>query len=614
MRRSQSEERNLLHAQAQNPYKRHRFKGRKEKMWVPVNIAYLYAFFGVLCIMAATKVRSWRLLWMESEGLNVPVIQNMMPQHCFDEIRRFIHIVDNETLHPKRHPRWNPLQKIKPFMDSMLLRFRCGYVMGKFMSVDESMILYKGNQIKFLQYMPAKPIKHGIKVFALCCAETGYMYGSWVYCGRENDSSSPAEIVDRLMRQDPDFLTNSAGRILYSDNYYTGEELMTTMWNKYKMILVGTVSLSKKKSRTQDDFAFHKLSGPAKKKVEKGWLRWAQKKVLDSAGNLLYIIQNTTWMDRKQVGIMHNIHVGPAGDFNTFRYDRQKKQRVPVSTHPIVPNYIRYMRGVDVFDQSMNDYNISQKSNRWYLRIFYYYCNAALANMRIATRRIVNQHTEQREDDRRGSGVDGQPFTKDPWQKYLKPGGQGWFYWMLDLGHALFCKACELEGYDGSDESKRPAWMRQKQFVPCNCKRCFFCMNNLTGRYGPPRAPLLRTPQKRPRSTPTLSTPSRSSSSSKALPSLSRSGSSTMGRLRGNPIELEREHVLDPEYLFDGRNCGVCMEEGRTRKPAGVVKTEENKHLHINKCTSGCPHLDCRTHPVCKDHWPSYKHKKFNFM
>lgn len=31
------------------------------------------------------------------------------------------------------------------------------------------------------------------------------------------------------------------------------------------------------------------------------------------------------------------------------------------------------------------------------------------------------------------------------------------------------------------DDSKRPKWMRQKAFVPCNCKRCFFCRNHLTG-------------------------------------------------------------------------------------------------------------------------------------
>ena len=53
-----------------------------------------------------------------------------------------------------------------------------------------------------------------------------------------------------------------------------------------------------------------------------------------------------------------------AGDYKTFRWDREKKKKMPVNTHPIVPNYIKYMRGVVMIDQSMNDYSISQRSDR----------------------------------------------------------------------------------------------------------------------------------------------------------------------------------------------------------------------------------------------------------
>ena len=70
-------------------------------------------------------------------------------------------------------------------------------------------------------------------------------------------------------------------------------------------------------------------------------------------------------MDRKQVAVLHNWKVGPPGDTATLRYNRDTRRKEPVRTHPIIPDYIQYMRGVDKFDQSMNDYNISQRSNRW---------------------------------------------------------------------------------------------------------------------------------------------------------------------------------------------------------------------------------------------------------
>ena len=34
---------------------------------------------------------------------------------------------------------------------------------GKHVTIDESMIWYMGRAISYVQYMPAKPIKHGIK-------------------------------------------------------------------------------------------------------------------------------------------------------------------------------------------------------------------------------------------------------------------------------------------------------------------------------------------------------------------------------------------------------------------------------------------------------------------
>jgi hypothetical protein len=188
------------------------------------------------------------------------------------------------------------------------------------------MIKYKGKQIRFIQYMPAKPIKHGIKVFALCCAESGYVYGCWVYCGKENDSCTNVEKIERLLEQESDFIINSAGlQVLYTDNYCRSESLMEMMYSNYKSFVVGTMSMTKKKSRTNSDFAFHQLSGPARKKVNRGWMRWAQKKIVDNAGRMKYAVQCITWMDCKQIGVLHNWMVGPPGETKTFCYNQEMR-------------------------------------------------------------------------------------------------------------------------------------------------------------------------------------------------------------------------------------------------------------------------------------------------
>ena len=46
---------------------------------------------------------------------------------------------------------------------------------GMNITIDESMIQYSGRAVSWVQYMLAKPIEHGIKVFAACCAYSGVL-------------------------------------------------------------------------------------------------------------------------------------------------------------------------------------------------------------------------------------------------------------------------------------------------------------------------------------------------------------------------------------------------------------------------------------------------------
>ncbi len=93
------------------------------------------------------------------------------------------------------------------------------------MSVDQSMIKYMGRFVFFIQSMPAKSIKHGIKVYALCCAYTGYLYVFKVYTGKGGTADgSPKRVILRLLHEVG--LTGSRGGILYTDNLYNSLAVM----------------------------------------------------------------------------------------------------------------------------------------------------------------------------------------------------------------------------------------------------------------------------------------------------------------------------------------------------------------------------------------------------
>jgi hypothetical protein len=135
------------------------------------------------------------------------------------------------------------------------------------------MIKYKGKAISWVQYMPKKPIRHGLKVFALNCAYTGYLYSFEVYTGKEHVDGSPKAVIERLMLAAGfTFTIHGQGRILYTDNFYTSLEVMHYLYITFGVLMVGTYVLSKKKSRTAADYPFHKLSKPALDKTERGWM------------------------------------------------------------------------------------------------------------------------------------------------------------------------------------------------------------------------------------------------------------------------------------------------------------------------------------------------------
>jgi hypothetical protein len=74
---------------------------------------------------------------------------------------------------------------------------------GKDILLNESMIRYCSCAVAFIRCMPAKPVKHGIKVFFLCCTATAVMVAFEVYCKNDNNKTDNAtvDICERLIHE-----------------------------------------------------------------------------------------------------------------------------------------------------------------------------------------------------------------------------------------------------------------------------------------------------------------------------------------------------------------------------------------------------------------------------
>lgn len=125
--------------------------------WIDVTPGFLLVYFGILCILGASGIRTVDLMWESSYGINIPFVQNACVSEGFLQVRRHIHFVDNSKIYGRNHPKWHPLVKILPIMNIIMKKLCEGWTLGERVCVDKSMIKYMGKIISFVQYMPNKP-------------------------------------------------------------------------------------------------------------------------------------------------------------------------------------------------------------------------------------------------------------------------------------------------------------------------------------------------------------------------------------------------------------------------------------------------------------------------
>ena len=80
---------------------------------------------------------------------------------------KFLHLADNSKQVAQGQPGYDKLFKLRPFMDPLIHSFKEMFIPQQQLSIDEAMISYKG-QLSFLQYLPKKPKRWGMKAWALC--------------------------------------------------------------------------------------------------------------------------------------------------------------------------------------------------------------------------------------------------------------------------------------------------------------------------------------------------------------------------------------------------------------------------------------------------------------
>ena len=210
--------------------------------FIPTCVSEIRAYLAILLLMGIVQLPNYRCYWSRRPVLNIPAISEIMSRNRYEQITRYFHLNDCSQNPPRTSPDHDKLHKVRPILDNAKQQFASHYQPHKNLCVDEAMIKYKG-RCSFLQYLPCKPTKWGVKAWGLADSESFYLIDFNIYIGKDSKSANNLPLGTRVVT---DLVKNyyMKNHHVYFDNYFTSVDLMETLLSK-KTYACGTVRLNR---------------------------------------------------------------------------------------------------------------------------------------------------------------------------------------------------------------------------------------------------------------------------------------------------------------------------------------------------------------------------------
>ncbi|XP_051170109.1 piggyBac transposable element-derived protein 4-like [Leptopilina boulardi] len=287
----------------------------------------LQAWIGMIILMGIHRLPRIENYWSTDPALRVDFIAKIMPRDTFRKITEILHINDNNNNNlPKTQPNYDKLFKLRPLIDHLHEKIKVLYTPSKTLSVDESMLKFKGRS-SLKQYMPQKPIKRSYKVWCLADSKTSYIANFEVYTGKCNDNQSNDTLGERVVIKLTRELQGTFSLVAY-DNFFTSVNLVEELRNT-GIYSVGTVRTNRK-------------GLPEMMKEKKLQRREYEFKTTNN-------VTAIKWMYSKIVTVLSSAH-NPL-TISTVKRTLKTGEKIVVSCQIAVAVYNSIMGGVVGFDQ-----------------------------------------------------------------------------------------------------------------------------------------------------------------------------------------------------------------------------------------------------------------------
>jgi len=203
----------------------------------------IMALLGLLYLIGTRKGHPANVgeLWT-ADGTGIQILRPCMSYDRFLFLLRCIRFDDLQTRPGRRQT--DKFAPIRTILDIFVKICQQCYNTSEFTPIDEMLHPFRG-RCSFIQYMPNKPAKYGVKIFALCDAKTFYCSNLEIYCGKQPPGpydvrNTPTDIVMRLVSP-----IENSNKNVTTDNWYTNIPLLHYLPEK-KTTLLGTMKKNKR--------------------------------------------------------------------------------------------------------------------------------------------------------------------------------------------------------------------------------------------------------------------------------------------------------------------------------------------------------------------------------
>jgi hypothetical protein len=248
-------------------------KRSKTLQWRPTTNEEMFRFLGIILEMGLVQMPEIDYYWSKSKLFGSEVIQNTMSRDRFELLLKFFHFSNNQEAHADQ----DRLFKLRPLLDLLRTRFKSIYVPGSVISIDETMVPWKG-RLLFKQYIPGKAHKYGVKIYKLA-ATNGYTWNFMIYTGKQ-DPTAGLGYAQTVVLDLADGLLE-CHRTVVVDNFFTSISLAESLLRN-DTYLIGTLRSNRAGSE----------HGVVQKKLKRGEVYGLQ------SSNGIKLIK---WKDRRDV-------------------------------------------------------------------------------------------------------------------------------------------------------------------------------------------------------------------------------------------------------------------------------------------------------------------------